>query len=328
MHWRCRKNRTSKLLTSLATGAVFASFVLLSLVLVSCSGTSEPGEGRAGGALRVNGSTTVNPVVARAAEALRAEEGMEILVDTQGGSSGGISALGDGRIDVAMSSRPLNGHDHERYPDTRFHPVTLGYDAVALTVSRDVWEGGVRSLSRDQVRGLYEGEIVNWKEVGGPDRNVVFFNKEPGRGTWEVFANWLYGSADDAPLVELPEVGSNQEGRSKVGSTPGAVTQLSAAWADGETVFALALVLDDGIVVAPTADHIADDGYPMSRPLMVITDGEPGPQARRLLDFLLASRGQALVAEAGYLPLDTLARNEVARESPAQEGSAQEDPAP
>ena len=36
------------------------------------------------------------------------------------------------------------------------------------------------------------------------------------------------------PLVSLPEVGSNEEGRNKVASTPGSITQLSAAWADGE----------------------------------------------------------------------------------------------
>ena len=43
--------------------------------------------------LRINGSTTVNPVVTEAAEALRAERGMTIHVDTQGGSSGGIFTL-------------------------------------------------------------------------------------------------------------------------------------------------------------------------------------------------------------------------------------------
>lgn len=276
---------------------VACTLATVTLFLGGCSGT----EG--GDRLRINGSTTVNPVVARAAEILRAEEGMEILVDTQGGSSGGISALGDGRVEVAMSSRPLDDSDRRKYPDADFRPVTLGYDAVALAVSRDVWEGGVRSLTRDQARGLYEGEIDNWRVLGGPERAVAFFNKEPGRGTWEVFADWLYGSADEAPRVDLPEVGANREARSKVASTKGAVTQLSAAWTDGETVFALAVETEGGETVAPTSEHIDDGSYPLSRPLLVITDGEPGPMARRLLDFLLSPRGQELVREAGYLPL-------------------------
>lgn len=288
---------------------LLSAVVALALVLGACSESTDVG------ALRVNGSTTVNPVVARAAEVLREEEGMEILVDTQGGSSGGISSLGDGRAEVAMSSRPLNDSDHRKYPDTRFQPMTLGYDAVALVVSRDVWEGGVRSLSREEVRSIYEGEDESWKAVGGPDLPIVFFNKEPGRGTWEVFADWLYGSADDAPRVDLPEVGSNREARSKVASTRGAVTQLSAAWADGETTFALAVETEDGRTVPPDGEHIADGSYPLSRPLLVITDGEPGPEARRLFDFLLSPRGQGLVREAGYLPLEQ--RTEHTQETPA-----------
>lgn len=39
--------------------------------------------------LRVNGSTTINPVVVEASEILRKERGLVIQVDTQGGSWGG-----------------------------------------------------------------------------------------------------------------------------------------------------------------------------------------------------------------------------------------------
>jgi phosphate transport system substrate-binding protein len=253
--------------------------------------------------LRVNGSTTVNPVVAEAAEALRAERGMTIHVDIQGGSSGGIAALADGRAEVAMISRPLEPDDRTRYPKIRFRPVQIGSDAVALVVSRDVWDGGVRSLSKDQARDLYEGRIKNWKEVGGPDRRVVFFNKEPGRGTWEVFAHWLYGDPKKAPLVSLPEIGANEEGRNKVASTPGAITQLSSSWADNQRVFALAVRRDDGKVVAPSLDAIRDGSYPMARPLNVVTDGPAGGEAKILIDYVLGPKGQDLVRKHGYLPL-------------------------
>lgn len=253
-------------------------------------------------ALRVNGSTTVNPVVSEAAAILRAEEGLDIQVDTVGGSSGGIAALADGRAEVAMSSRPLAERDRRRFPQADFRAVQIGSDALALVVSRDVHDSGLECLGREQVRRLYEGEIANWRDLGGPDQRVVFFNKEPGRGTWEVFAAWLYGSADRAPLVSLPEVGSNEEGRSKVASTRGAVTQLSAAWADGERTFALPICTAAGAVAA-TAEAIEAGDYPLARPLFVVTDGEPAGAARRLIEFVLGARGQGLLARHGYLPL-------------------------
>lgn len=251
--------------------------------------------------LRVNGSTTVNPVVAEAAEILRAERGMTIHVDTQGGSSGGIAALGDDRAEVAMISRPLEDDDRTRYPKIRFQPTRIGSDAVALVVSRDVWEGGVRSLSKAQVQGIYEGRIKSWREVGGPDRRVVFFNKEPGRGTWEVFAHWAYGDPKKAPLVNLPEVGANEEAFNKVASTLGAISQLSSSWADGKRVFALGIKGEDGKIVQPTLAAVRDGSYPLSRPLQVVTAGAPRGESKVLIDFLLSSRGQALVEKHGYL---------------------------
>jgi phosphate transport system substrate-binding protein len=149
--------------------------------------------------LKINGSTTVKLPVAEAAEMLRAEQGMQIHVDTQGGSSGGISMLREGLVQIGMSSKSLTDGDRKKFPNVKFQPIRIGEDAVALIVSKDVWEAGVRSLSVEQMRGIYEGKVTNWKQVGGLDRRIAFFNKEPGRGTWEVFANWAYGSAAAAP---------------------------------------------------------------------------------------------------------------------------------
>lgn len=253
--------------------------------------------------LRVNGSTTVNPVVTEAAEILRAEKGLTIQVDTQGGSSGGMAALGEGRAEMAMISRPLLDDDRAHYPKANFQATRIGSDGVALVVSKDVWDGGVRALTQAQVRSLYEGRVKNWKEVGGPDRRVVFFNKEPGRGTWEVFAHWLYGDVKAAPLVNLPEVGANEEARSKVAGTPGSISQLSAAWADNQRIFAIGIRQDDGKVVMPTPAAVHDGTYPLSRPLQVVTNGAPQGAAKTLIDLLVGPRGQALVKKHGYEPI-------------------------
>ena len=255
--------------------------------------------------LRINGSTTVNPIVVEAAEILRSEKGMTIHVDVQGGSSGGIAALGDKRVEIGMSSKPLDDTDRAKFPDTDFHPIVVGYDILGLIVSKDVWEGGVQAISRAQMQQIYESKVKRWNEIGGPDRRIAFFNKEPGRGTWKVFATWLYGKADLAPQVSHPEVGSNEETRSKVGSTKGAISQLSAAWADHKLIFPLAIRKDDGTVAQPNAEDSANGSYPLSRGLFLITDGEPKGDAKVLIDLILSPRGQKLVEKHGYLPLKT-----------------------
>ena len=258
------------------------------------------------GTLRINGSTTVNLPVAEAAELLRAEQGKDIQVDTQGGSSGGISMLGDGQVQIGMTSKHISQEDRAKYPAVQFREIHIGEDAVALIVSKDVWEGGVKSISKEQAKGIYEGRIRNWKDVGGPDQRIAFFNKEPGRGTWEVFAHWAYGSPKSAPSVSFPEVGGNEETRNKVSSTRGALSQLSASWADGKKVFALSIKDAEGKLIEPTRENIASQTYPMSRPLFLLTNGEPAGDAKAFVDFMLSERGQALVRKHGYLSLDQL----------------------
>jgi phosphate transport system substrate-binding protein len=261
------------------------------------------------GTLKINGSTTVNLPVAEASEILRAEQKLDIQVDTQGGSSGGISMLGEGLVQMGMISKHISEDDRKKYPQCAFKEIHIGEDAVALIVSKDVWDNGVRTLSKAQAKAIYEGRITNWKDVGGTkSQRIAFFNKEPGRGTWEVFVHWVYGNPKTAPQVSYPEVGGNEETRNKVASTRGAISQLSSSWADGTKVFALALIGDDGQPVQATEENIANRKYPMSRPLFVLTNGEPANEAKIMVDFLLGERGQALVKKHGYLPLKVLAK--------------------
>lgn len=256
--------------------------------------------------LKVNGSTTVNLPVAEAAEILRAEQKMDIQVDTQGGSAGGISMLGDGLVHVGMLSKHVGDDDRAKYPGVKFKETHIGEDAVAFIVSKDVWDSGVKALTKQQIKDIYESKITNWKDVGGKSQKIAFFNKEPGRGTWEVFVHWLYGNPKSAPQVSFPEVGGNEETRNKVASTRGAVSQLSSSWADGKRVFALGIKLDDGTVIEPTNANIATKKYPLSRPLFLLTNGDPAGGAKTLVEFVLSDQGQELVKKHGYLRLKDL----------------------
>lgn len=256
--------------------------------------------------LKINGSTTVNLPIAEAAEELRAKKGIKIHVDIQGGSSGGISMLGQGLIQLGMASKPLSDDDRRKFPSCNFQQIHIGEDAVALIVSKDVWDGGVTSISKEQMRGIYEKTIINWKELGGPDQRIAFFNKEPGRGTWEVFAKWAYGQTDAAPRASFPEVGGNEETRNKVATTRGALSQLSASWVDGERVYALAIQAESGSEILPTGENIVNKSYPMSRPLFLLSNGDPIGLAKVFVDFILSEQGQELVRKHGYLPLADL----------------------
>ncbi|HEX7276931.1 MAG TPA: substrate-binding domain-containing protein, partial [Acidimicrobiales bacterium] len=145
------------------------------VVLGACGGGSGDSS-----VLRISGSTTVNAVAADAAEVLRAG-GLTITVDASGGSAGGIAQLGAGQVEIAMSSKPLADSDREQFPDADFVTTEIGQDAVGIIVRRNVYDGGVTNLTKDQVKALFEGRVANWSELGGPDVPVFVYDKEPGR---------------------------------------------------------------------------------------------------------------------------------------------------
>jgi phosphate transport system substrate-binding protein len=272
--------------------------VLLGLAACGRSGASTAS---GGGTLRVSGSTTVNPVAADAAEALR-KQGLKITVDAQGGSAGGIAQLSQGQVEVAMSSKPIADADRAAAPGVDFVSAQIGADAVGIVVRREIFDGGVRNLAKDQVRALFEGRVRSWKELGGPDVEVFVYDKEPGRGTREVIDKYLYGDGKAPPPPRSNDfaiVGGNEEGRAKVLSTPGGVTPLSTSFIAGYPK--LAAVSIDG--VEPTPVHIVDHTYAMARPLFLITNGPPSGAAKTFVDYVLGDAGQALVRKNGYLDL-------------------------
>jgi len=279
-----------------------AALVVLAGLVPGCAGGGEDGSS----VVRVSGSTTVNPVVADAAEALRSE-GLSVTVDTQGGSAGGISQLAAGEIDIAMSSKPVGDDDRAAHPDLDFTSTRIGADAVGIIVTREVFDGGVTSLTREQVAAVFEGRVANWREVGGPDLPVFVYDKEPGRGTREVLDAYLYGPDGEAPPSQstdrLSVVGGNEETRTKLQSTPGSVAPLSTAFVEG--LGDLTAVALDGI--EPTSAAIASGEYPMARPLFLVTDGPPEGDAARFVDYVLSDAGQQLVTKHGYLTVAELA---------------------
>jgi len=258
-----------------------------------------------GDTLRVSGSTTVNPVAADAATALRVT-GMKITVDSQGGSAGGIAQLGQGQIDIAMSSKPIGPADRAAYPEVNFVSTRIGEDGVGIVVRREVVDGGLHSLTKPQLQRLFEGKVANWRQLGGPNLPVFIYDKEPGRGTREVLDKYLYGPNVKGPPPPQSSnyaiVGGNEETRTKLLSTPGSVGPLSSAFITGYAK--LATLALSGI--APTARTIADGSYPMSRPLFLITNGAAGGKAKQFIDYVRSSAGQKLVTKAGYLTLAEL----------------------
>ena len=62
--------------------------------------------------------------------------------------------------------------------------TTIAYDGISVVVNPG---NPVSELTFAQLRGIYNGSISNWKDVGGEDRKIVVISRDSSSGTYEYF---------------------------------------------------------------------------------------------------------------------------------------------
>jgi phosphate transport system substrate-binding protein len=286
----CRESRSFLVLMGLLVLMLLATAVGCQPTPGTVSTEAAPEEPATLGQISVAGSTTVQPLAEKLAEAFMAAN-PDVQIDVQGGgSSVGVKSAGQGQVDIGAASREVKDSEKEEYPDLQV--FTIARDGIAIVVHPDV---AVDELMKDQVRDIFAGEITNWSEVGGPDKPIVSVSREEGSGTRAAFEEMVMG--DEGPVIVDTAIlqPSNGAVRTTVSTTPDSIGFLSFGYLDS-SVKALAV---DG--VEPTEANAASGAYPIVRPLNMMTKGGAGGVVKAWLDFILSAEGQAIVVEEGYI---------------------------
>lgn len=240
------------------------------------------------GQIQIAGSTTVQPLAEVLGEAFMAEN-PDVTIEIQGGgSSVGVTSAGEGTVDIGNASRNVKESEFEEFPELIVH--TIAYDGIAIVTNPDL---ELPSLSIEQVKAIFAGEITNYSEVGGPEAEIVVVSREEGSGTRAAFEELVMESGDEEAVITENAIlqQSNGQVRTTVSTTPNTIGYLSFGFLD-ESVNAVAI---DG--VEPSVENVKSGDYSIFRPLNMLTNGEPNDLAKAFLDFILSDLGQAIVAE-------------------------------
>lgn len=272
------------------------SLLLVAALVAACSAPSTPGAPAAdpsadNATVTLSGSTTVQPLAEKLAEAFMTEN-TGLRIDVQGGgSSVGVKAAGQATSDIGMASREIKESELAEFPNLKI--FVIARDGIAIVAHPDV---PVSDLTVEQVRDIFSGKITNWKDLGGDDQNIIVVSREEGSGTRAAFEEMVMG--EDALIAASAILqASNGAIRTTVSTTPNSIAYLSFGYLD-DTVKSISI---DG--VAPTEPNAADGSYPIVRPLNMLTNGEPAGMVKAFLDFILSEAGQKLVVEDGYIPV-------------------------
>ena len=246
--------------------------------------------------LQIEGSTTVGPIVDAFAEYfMRTYPDLEITVKKTG-SGDGAAALIDSRCDIATMSRFMKDKEFKSAVEKDVFPVAhvVAMDGVCVVVHPS---NPVNELTTEQVRDIYKGKITNWKELGGPDMEIVAISRDTSSGTYETFHEKVMNKEDMAGSVEY--VNSNPQAHARVKTTMGAIGYVGLGFVD---INVKALKIDG---IQPTRQTISGGTYPVARPLFMFTNGYPklGSMVFKFCTFYLTEKGQEIVEAKGFVPV-------------------------
>jgi phosphate transport system substrate-binding protein len=323
------------------------------LLLAACQGGSTSGADPSGGdatmtgEIVISGSSTVEPISSLVAEDFGATH-PEVLIEVDGpGTGDGFARFCDGETDVSDASRPINEEEVAACEESGVNFVELKVAIDGMSVITSPANEAVTCLSFADLYALVgpesqgfetwdaandlAGEIgSDFGEIHAPYPAAPLDITGPGEesGTYDSFTELALGDASEARLedgaitedqVEItrPDYQASPDDNviiENIADSDSSLGWVGFAFADESSDSVKSLEVDGGDgCVAPTAETIASNEYPLSRDLFIYVNTDyaaENPALAAFVDYYLSDEGIALVEEADYVALDPDALDE------------------
>jgi phosphate transport system substrate-binding protein len=280
------------------------------LVLSACGGgNNADSESGASGSVRVDGSSTVYPLSAIAAEDFQiANPGVQVTVGNSG-TGGGFEKFCRGETDANNASRPIKDSEAESCAANGidYGQLVIAIDALTVVVNKD--NDFASCLTTDQLAAIWGpgSTISNWNQVDPsfPDEPMPLFGPGTDSGTFDYFTDVINGEEGSSRTDFTPSEDDNVVVQGVAGSK-GGLGYFGYTYFEENSDKLKALEIDSGAgCVAPSEATARDGSYtPLSRPLFVY------PSVQALADPTVAAFFQyyvdndAEIAKAAlYIPL-------------------------
>jgi len=276
-------------------------FILASFLLVTSTFAAKDKN-----SIQIKGSDTMVNLGQAWAEKYMENNPTEFIAVTGGGSGTGFSSLISGTCDIAMSSRNIKDKEIALAKQKGINPfeIKVALDGLAVVVNP---KNPVSKLTIDQLAQIFTGKINNWKEVGGLDAKIVILSREVNSGTHVYFKEHVLRKGDPnsqeefAPTALL--LSSSQAIADEVANNPSAIGYYGMGYISPKQK-PISVAKDEKTEYeAPTIENVVNGKYPISRPLLLYTNGQPQGLIKKFVDFCLSPEGQDIVLKTDFVPV-------------------------
>ena len=199
---------------------------------------------------------------------------------------GAYKDIVDGQADLIICVAPSEEQlAYAAQNGVELEMVEIGKDAFVFIVNSD---NPVSDISVEQIRGIYSGEITNWKELGGPNVPIAAMRRNEGSGSQSALENLM----GDTPIIA--------DYTALFGSPIGFSFRyyVTGMLAEG----GVKMLSVNGI--EPSIENIASGAYPVTSSIYAVyRKGETNENVYKAVDFMLSKDGQDIVEKSGYVPV-------------------------
>lgn len=216
-----------------------------------------------------------------------------------GGATKGIRAASAATSDMGGTCRHwLKGVSGDVHPEEQnAELIQVAWDALVVIAHPS---NPVNDISLEQLKKVYQGEITNWKELGGPDRRIALITRE-GKysGVGHMFRRLVFGDPEYEFQARSLKVKSTGPLEQKVEKMAGALAVDGISSAGKREIKVLSI---NGML--PSKVTIGAGTYPLYRPLyLAVHKTKASQEARDFIAFVLSPEGQAVVSQQGTVNL-------------------------
>ena len=218
------------------------------------------------------------------------------------GGSEAFEELLSGKTDIVFSEKPDPGQIKEaQKKGIQLQLIPIGAEAFVFFVNSN---NPVTSLTREQLRSIYSGEVTSWSELGGREEAIMAFQRDQG----DPAQNRLEAFMDGRKLMDPPK---QYRLNTEEGLTESALTYTNHAGAIGFSFlyYTRSLDVDKGMNllavddVYPDNKSVSSGTYPLSDSIYcIVVKDRITDSMKALMEWIGSEQGQRLVEEAGYVP--------------------------
>lgn len=246
------------------------------------------------GTITAAGSSALKPLADDAADSfLNDHPDVSITIDA-GGSGEGLKQVSEGTVDIGNSDVAAEDKlDETAAKELVDHQVCVV--TMAPIVNKDVADAGVKDLTKEQLISIFTGKTTNWKEVGGPDEDIVLVTRPESSGTRATFQKYALDGNAEASNTSM-ETDDSGVLLTNVKSTNGAIGYVALSYLTGDA--GVETVAIDG--VEPTLENTYSGDYPVWTFEHMYTKGEPNEVTKAFLDYITGDEYGTQMEKLGY----------------------------